>query len=122
MRCLECKIAKFDDKQHKWVCPAHPYAEIDLYTVHRNCGANLWYPNYVRDRIECERVKLQSYKTYALVLGRAVEDGIKCNLPEKLQAELELLRLHSQLKVDTLKLEFEKLHNEIERLKKNGLA
>lgn len=122
MRCLECKIAKFDNEQHKWVCPAHPYADIDLYTVHRNCGANLWYPNYVHDRIECERVKLQNYKTYALVLGRAVEDGIKCHLPENLQAELEALCSRARSVVMLSVKEFEKLHNELERLKKNGLA
>lgn len=122
MRCLECKIAKFDDKQHKWVCPAHPYAEIDLYTVHRNCGANLWYPNYVRDRIECERVKYQNYETYALILGRAVEDGIKYHLPEELQAELKALYARAQLNMQSSAIEFEKLNNELERLKKNGLA
>lgn len=122
MRCLECKIAKFDDKQHKWVCPAHPYADIDLYTVHRNCGADRWYPNYVRDRIECEQVKHQNYQTYSLVLNRAVEDGRRCNLPEELQAELELLCLHAKLKVQTIELSKERLCDELERLKKNGLA
>lgn len=122
MRCLECKIAKFDDEQHKWVCPAHPYAEIDLYTVHRNCGANSWYPNYIRDRIECEQVKCQNYETYSLVLNRAVEDGIKCHLPENLQAELEALRSRAQLNMQSSEIELEKLYNELERLKKNGLA
>lgn len=122
MRCLECKIAKFDDEQHKWVCPAHPYAEIDLYTVHRNCGANLWYPNYVRDRIECEQVKYQNYETYALVLSRAVEDGIKWHLPEELQAELKALYSRAQLNMQSSEIGLEKLYNELERLTKNGLA
>ena len=122
MRCLECKIAKFDDEQHKWVCPAHPYAEIDLYTVHRNCGANLWYPNYVRDRIECERVKYQNYETYALILGRTVEDVIKYHLPEELQAELKALYARAQLNMQSSAIELEKLYNELERLKQNGLA
>lgn len=122
MRCLECKIAKFDYEQNKWVCPAHPYAEIDLYTVHRNCGANRWYPNYVRDRIEREQVKYQNYETYALVLGRAIEDCIKYPLPERLRAELEALYSRARLNMQSSAIEFEKLNNEIERLKKSGLA
>lgn len=122
MRCLECKIVKFDEEQNKWICPAHPYAEIDLYTVHRNCGASRWYVNYIKDRIECESNKLQNYITYVLVLKRAVEDGIKCGLPEKLQAELELLHSRARLAVQTIELTKEKLHSELERLKKNGLV
>lgn len=119
MRCLDCKIVKYDGK---WICPAHPYAEIDLYSVHRNCGANRWYPHYVRDRIECERVKYQNYETYALILSRAIEDGVKYHLQEELQAELEALYSRAQLNMQSSAIEFEKLNNELERLKNNGLV
>lgn len=122
MRCLECKIAKFDDEQHKWVCPAHPYAEIDLYTEHRNCGANRWYPAYVNDRIEAARVKSQDYKTFSSVVGRAIEYGKRCDLPVDMLQELDALKSRVDLHANTTAREYELLVDELERLKKNGLA
>lgn len=51
MKCMECKILKFDGK--KYTCPAHPYhTEFDLYTAHENCRAPKWYPEYVIGHIE----------------------------------------------------------------------
>lgn len=120
MKCVECKLAKFDGKN--WTCPAYPYAQIDMYTENPECSASAWYPNCVRDRIECEQVRYQNYETYSLVLGRAIEDCIKYHLPERLRAELEALYSRAQLNMHSSAIEFEKLQNEIDRLKMNGLA
>lgn len=122
MRCLECKIVKFDNKQHKWVCPAHPYAEIDLYTVHRNCGANRWYPNYVRDAQQCVLKALVSQRVYEGILNRSLNEARTVDLRQDLTAELEALANRAKLHYAELSKQADALHNEIERLKKNGLV
>lgn len=121
MKCLECKIVKYDKATKKWTCPAHPWAEIDLYTEHRNCGANRWYPAYVNDRLEAAMVKAQNYKTFSLVVGHAVEDGKQCNLPVDMLQELDALQSRVDLHAKTAAREYELLVDELERLKKNGL-
>lgn len=122
MRCLECKIVNYDKATNKWTCPAHPWAEIDLYTEHRNCGANRWYPSYVKDRVEAAMVKAQNYKTFNLVVDRAIEDGKRCNIPEYMLQELDALKSSIANRTYTVAKEFESLVEEHERLKKNGLA
>lgn len=122
MKCLECKIVKYDKATKKWTCPAHPWAEIDLYTEHRNCGANRWYPAYVNDRLEAAKVKSQNYKTFSLVVGHAVEDGKRCNIPEYMLRELDALKSSIANRTYTVAKEFELLVEEHERLKKNGLS
>lgn len=121
MRCLECKIVKYDKATNKWTCPAHPWAEIDLYIEHRNCGANRWYPAYVNDRLEAARVKAQNYETFSRVIGRAVEDGKRCNLPGYMLQELDALQSIVDLHARTAADEFELLADELERLAQNGL-
>ena len=121
MRCLECKIVKYDKATKKWTCPAHPWAEINLYTEHRNCGASRWYPEYVNDRLEAARIKSQDYETFSRVVGRAVEDAKACHLPGSMLQELDALQSRVDLHAKTAADEFELLADELERLTQNGL-
>lgn len=119
MRCLDCKIVKYDGK---WVCPAHPYAEIDLYSVHRNCGANRWYPSYVCDKYQCALKVLASQKLYEGVLSRALDEARTIGVQQSLIAELEDLAARAKLRHADYAKQVDALHDEIERLKKNGLV
>lgn len=120
MKCVDCKIVKFDGKKYR--CPAHPYVEdIDIYTEHPNCGAMTWYPKYVFDKMRTieENVKELDEvmpKLYILIqelhgrsgYGKLILDEIE-EVYQKYTAKLiKMTEEHSELLEESEKFEDKK--------------
>lgn len=122
MKCMECKLLKFDGKIFR--CPAHPWvSEINVYTEHRNCGASRWYPKYAEDRASAANeqiVELECALADAKDLVTKLKGYQTMNVSH-MCLQVETLIVGWQNKLDELNSEAAQWSAEVARLKKGAL-
>lgn len=122
MKCMECKLLKFDGKVFR--CPAHPWvSDINVYTEHRNCGASRWYPKYAEDRVRASKEQALELECAIADVRDTIHrlDAYQTSRVKRIQTTLADLIVDWQAELDNLHDEVFKWKAEVERLEKGLL-
>lgn len=120
MKCVECKLAKFDGKN--WTCPAYPYAQITMYTENPECTASAWYPKHLEYQLDVANDQLTNVTVYIEILDRAIAEAVDKKIPDLKVNALRAYRDNAVWDKKEIKARYDKFYSEYTRLRKEGLC